>query len=145
MPELTEEQIEFLDEVCEGRKYWKLNSKGEVDVDGAVIIPDFYISGEIPVKFGEVTGCFNCSNNNLTTLKNFPEYIGDCIYLQGNNLTDYFKSIKEEDFDNWYVLDWFGILREYPFLINISKNYISTKQLPEYLKEFPLTKLYYRD
>jgi len=42
---------------------------------------------KLPVKFGKVTGSFNCSNNNLITLEGCPKIVGrefDCSY---NSLT----------------------------------------------------------
>jgi len=144
---LTDEQIEFLDKVCFGRHHkWKLNSDGEVDVDGDVIITSLswrYIReiNEIPVKFGTVKGYFNCSGNNLTTLKNCPTSVGE-FYCYNNNLTDYFKSIKEDEFPLWSKLHWGEILKEYPFLINIVKKYKIVDALKIYLHHYPLTKLY---
>jgi len=72
--ELTKEQIDFLDKVCDGREYWGLNPNGEVDVDGAVDMSGMQLT-EIPVKFGRVNGNFHCYYNNLTTLKNCPDYM----------------------------------------------------------------------
>jgi hypothetical protein len=140
--ELTEEQIKFLDRVCPSRRHWKLNSDGEVDVEGGAIIPDFFIFGEIPVKFGNVRDTFNCSYNNLTTLKNCPASVGVSFYFHGNNLTDYFKSIKEEDFPHWKNLEWLDVLREYPFLVNIGKKYMDKDDCYRIVNLYPLTKLY---
>ena len=140
--ELTKEQIEFLDKVCVGK--WTLNENGEVDVDGSVDMLSYMGFVEIPVKFGNVSGNFNCTSNNLTTLKNCPNYIsGVAFYCSGNNLTEYFKSIKEEDFHHWGKLRWGWILKDYPFLINICKNYVfNNEHLKFYLNTVPLTKLY---
>jgi len=169
MSELKKEQIEFLNKVCYGREYWKLNSNGGVDVDGSVFMYGLGVT-EIPVKFGRVEGYFDCSNNNLTTLKNCPDYIGgslnftnnnlssldffpdflinnikDYIHLRGNKLTDYFKSIKEEEFKFWDKLYWYNILKEYPFLINIGMKYINESNLKYYLTINPQTKLYLKE
>ena len=147
--ELTKEQIEFLDKVCirvgfvsPGECYLPcvLNSEGKVDVDGHVIFEDDFDIKEINVKFGKVTGTFSCVSANLTTLNNCPDYIGEQFYLSGNNLTNYFKTIEEEDFPHWRKLNWGAILQEYPFLINICKKY--RKNLKDYLEKFPQTKLY---
>ena len=157
---LTEEQIEFLDRVCDGS--WKLNSDGEVDVDGSVYMSYMNLK-EIPVKFGRVKGDFLCSDNQLTSLKNAPTSIGasfSCsknqltslknapktivggrFYCSKNNLTNYFKNIKEEDFPHWDKFNWGSILEEYPFLINIGKKYLS-KDFKYYLDNYPQTKLY---
>jgi len=136
---LTKEQIEFLDDVCTGK--WILNEDGEVDVDSSVNMIEMQLT-EIPVKFGRVEGHFDCSHNNLTTLKNCPDFVGGCFYFYDNNLTDYFKSIKEEDFPHWDKLSGV-ILSEYPFLINIGKKYMI--DLKYILNIAPQTKLYYKD
>ena len=139
--QLTKEQIEFLDMVCYGIKYWKLNSEGKVDVDGSVDIGNMNLT-EIPVKFGIVSGNFWCFNNQLTSLKNAPKTIvGGRFYCSKNNLTNYFKNIKEEDFPHWDKFNWGSILEEYPFLINIGKKYLS-KDFKYYLDNYPQTKLY---
>ncbi len=142
---LTEEQIQFLDKVC-GRQYWTLNSEGEVDVDGDVNMSYMNLT-EIPVKFGTVSGRFACYNNNLTTLKNCPTSmnISSGFYCFRNNLTEYFKSIKAEDFPLWCNLDWWWMIKEYPFLINISSPIKSDGSLKYYLNQFPQTKLYLKD
>jgi len=138
--QLTKEQIEFLDKVCRYSK-WTLNEKGEVDVDGNVNISSMNLT-EIPVKFGIVEGYFRCSHNKLTTLKNCPTSVGGSFYCEGNNLKDYFKNLKEEDFPHWDKLRWGWILKEYPFLINIMMKYYDMDYLIHGLNEFPLTKLY---
>jgi len=97
---------------------------------------------EIPVRFGRVSGAFLCANNQLTTLKNCPTSVEGWFNCYNNNLTDYFKNIKEEDFPYWNKLDWYNILMEYPFLINIGKKYLSEKELKEVLNQIPLTKIY---
>ena len=73
--QLTKEQIEFLNKVCDGS--WKLNSNGEVDVYGNVNMRNMNLI-EIPVKFGSVWGNFDCyyNYNNLTSLKNAPKSVG---------------------------------------------------------------------
>ena len=134
--ELTKEQIEFLDRVCDGR--WELNSNGEVDVDGDVWANDMNLT-EIPVKFGSVAW-FYCENNQLTSLKNCPNSINGSILIENNLLCDYFKNINEEDFPHWDKLYWVDVLKEYPFLINIGKNYLNN--LEYYLDIIPQTKLY---
>ncbi len=138
---LTEEQIKFLDKVCKGRLNWTLNSEGKVDVDGAVYMVDMNLT-EIPVKFGRVKGCFTCNRNNLTTLKNCPDYIGDTLNCHTNNLTEYFKNIKEEDFPHWEVLNWWGVINDYPFLINIATEIYNSRSIRGWLNMYPLTKLY---
>ncbi len=166
--ELTEIQIKFLNEVCEGK--WTLNSEGEVDVNGSVfimlgILENFNVSSikEFGIQFGTVEGDFVVRDNNLTSLDGSPgiilkKYTGtemekfqleSTLSISGNNLTDYFKNIKYEDFSLWGNLDWYYILKEYPFLINIYRRNFSGNLNKNYIKqslnEFPQTKLYYKD
>jgi len=168
---LTEEQIKFLREVCHnhsGNCYWNLNRYGNVDVYGSVDMEGINLT-EIPVKFGRVEGGFNCSKNQLTSLKNIPNYIStsfDCSHNQltslktpylrfgstfsnitdfrfeGNPLTDYFKITKRRDFKYWNRLDWNSVLSEYPFLINIGKKYFGRNYLKKIVDSHPQTKLY---
>ena len=138
---LTKEQIEFLDKVCTGE--WTLNFNGEVDVGGGVFMQGMNLT-EIPVKFGKVEGQFYCVNNNLTTLKNEPTLAKNLFSCHGNNLKEYFKNIKDEDFSYWYW-DWWEILREYPFLINFTKNYVGKTTFKLFLDNIQQTKIYYKD
>ncbi len=147
---LKQEQIKFLDRVCYGNRLriggdkWKLNSNGEVDVAGSVSMINMNLS-EIPVKFGRVDGFFHCVDNNLTTLKNCPVWVGEEFYCRGNNLTDYFKSITEDEFPLWKSLNLGDILEEYPFLVNIMKKYLNKRELKDFLNKFPQTKIYLKD
>jgi hypothetical protein len=98
---------------------------------------------EIPVKFGRVEGYFYCIDNNLTTLKNYPDSIGGSYFRFDNNpLTQYFKNLKEEDFPLWGRLDWYDVLSEYPFLVNIGLKYIPKYDRNLIFKKCPQTKLY---
>jgi hypothetical protein len=65
--------IEFCEKYLEN---YKINSDGTIDVDGAVNLD--HKLGEmtkIPVKFGKVSGNFNCSRNQITTLEGSPNYV----------------------------------------------------------------------
>jgi len=66
---------------------YTINEDGEIDVDGSVFITRSGIT-EIPVKFGKVTGDFWCERNNLTTLKNAPNWVGRDFDASENMLTD---------------------------------------------------------
>ncbi len=159
---LTHEQIEFINKVCDSR--WTLNSDSKVDIEGKVDMTNMKLT-EIPVKFGRVGGYFDCSFNNLTTLKNCPDYISGSFYvhrnhltslefaptqiglsfwIRENNLTDYFKTIKGKDFLYWnnLISSIDDVLEEYPFLINSLKMVLDPEKLKFILNEFPLTKLY---
>jgi len=87
---LNKQQITFLDKFSKGR--WTLNEEtGLVDIDG-----DFYGDGEqysIPltdfkgIRFGVVTGVFDCSNNELTSIEGAPQEVGRGFYCSYNQLT----------------------------------------------------------
>ena len=47
---------------------------GVYDVDGNVNLMNKVV--KLPVKFGKVTGHFNISNNNLTSLEGCPTHVG---------------------------------------------------------------------
>ena len=90
-PTLTEEQIKFLDQNCDG--IWTLNSEtGLIDVEG-----DFYLDGDIsktfiknpkflPVEFGKVSGTFRIIETKLISLKGSPIRVGGDFDCSGNKL-----------------------------------------------------------
>ena len=64
---------------CEemGIRNYTINSKGEIDVNGNVDLNGIDIK-ELPYKFSKVTGFFSVYEcNNLTSLKNCPNYVED--------------------------------------------------------------------
>lgn len=62
-----------------------INRDGVVDVSGDAILS--YLSlNSIPVKFGKVTGSFNCAELGLTNLVNAPKEVGN-FYCHVNELT----------------------------------------------------------
>ena len=71
----------WCDEV--GIKNYTINSQGEIDVDGDVILRRSDLK-ELPYKFGRVSGDFNISyNRNIKSFKNCPHFVGDsflCSY-----------------------------------------------------------------
>ena len=98
----------WLDE--HGIKNYTINDKGEVDVDGRVVLTnnhlsefpkyiqfnivkrDFYCSHNELVSLRgcprEVGGKFDCSYNKLTTLEGSPEKVGGDFDCHNNNLRD---------------------------------------------------------
>ena len=96
--------------ICEkfGIRNWSL--EGElVNVDGNVSL-SYEGLKNLPLKFGEVTGSFYCTNNklislegcpirvggyfscrfnNLTSLEGCPKYVGDNFYCSGNNIREF--------------------------------------------------------
>jgi len=68
-----------------GIKNWSLVD-GLVNVDGNV---NLYYMGltELPLKFGTVTGSFDCIRNKLTSLVGCPNRVGRYFYCSINELT----------------------------------------------------------
>jgi len=62
------------------------NPDGTYSCDSDVDLSEMGLT-ELPVRFKEVKGNFNCSYNKLTTLKGAPEYIGGYFSCYENNLT----------------------------------------------------------
>jgi hypothetical protein len=75
-------------EFCQKYLYnYTINPDDTVDVDGDVFL--YHVLGDIeklPVKFGKVSGFFDCRMNNLTTLEGFPNYVGGYFNCYGNKL-----------------------------------------------------------
>ena len=97
-------------EICKRYRIenWSLEG-GLVNVDGHVGLYDRGLT-ELPLKFGVVTGWFDCSNNNLrslegcplrvggyfscsknrlTSLEGCPKYVGSNFYCQENNIREF--------------------------------------------------------
>ena len=65
---------------------YTINDDGTVDVDGSVYL-DYCELTKLPLKFGTVTGWFNCSKNNLTTLEGSPKTVYGSFTCNNNRLT----------------------------------------------------------
>ena len=62
-------------------------NNGLVDVDGDVDLSGKGLT-KLPVKFGNVSGIFNCQNNQLTSLEGAPQSVGgDRFNCNNNQLT----------------------------------------------------------
>ena len=77
----------WLDKMC--IKNYTINDDLTVDVNGQVYLhnKDIGENGGMPIQFGRVNGSFSCSNNNLTSLKGCPEYVGGAFHCSKNKLT----------------------------------------------------------
>jgi hypothetical protein len=76
-------------EFCERYlKNYTINPDGTIDVNR-----DVNLHGQLgdmkklPVKFGKVSGYFECRMNNLTSLENCPNYVGGSFDCEYNKLT----------------------------------------------------------
>ena len=59
---------------------WSLNGDGGIDVDGDVGLEELNLT-KLPIKFGRVTGSFDCSYNKLPTLEGAPNWVGGLFLL----------------------------------------------------------------
>ena len=91
---------------CEevGIQNYIINSKGEIDVDGDGGVwlnnKDFK---ELPYKFGKVNGYFDIgSNQNLTSLKNCPNYVGGYFACNRCTQLDSLEGCPKEVKGNFY-------------------------------------------
>ena len=83
---LTAVQINWLDKCVEGS--WKLNPQtGLVDVDENFDCSEQGLTDFKGVRFGKVSGYFNCYNNQLTTLEGAPQSVGSSFRCTYNQLT----------------------------------------------------------
>jgi hypothetical protein len=82
------ESVEDIDSICKkyGIQNYTINGDGTVDVDGDVDLSHRNLS-KLPLKFGRVTGSFNCFYNQLTTLEGCPREVGDGFNCSYNQLT----------------------------------------------------------
>ena len=90
-----------IDEICKKYKIenYTINDDGSIDVDGNVYLWGYYLT-ELPLRFNKVSGWFECDDNNLTSLKGSPKWVGDYFYCTNNKLTSL-------EFSPEYVGGWF--------------------------------------
>ena len=82
--ELTAEQIKWLNESSTG--IWELNPQtGLVDVDGDFDCTNKGLTNLRGIRFGEVSGYFQCDYNQLTTLEGAPQSVGS-FFCNDNQL-----------------------------------------------------------
>lgn len=79
----------FIEFVCQkyGIKNYTINSDGSINVFGNVDLSSLYLT-ELPLKFRKVTGWFDCSNNQLTSLAGGPEIVNSWFNCATNQLTN---------------------------------------------------------
>ena len=95
-----------IDIICKkyGIKNYTINPDDSIDVDGDVDLRgsrfwDYFRTSSsygkmnnwtldrLPLKFGKVSGSFDCRYNNLTTLEGCPKEVGGDFYISDNKLT----------------------------------------------------------
>jgi hypothetical protein len=81
--------MKSINDIC--KKYditnYTINPDGSIDVNGNVNLSYFKLT-ELPLTFNNVSGWFDCSNNNLTTLKGSPKWVDSTFNCSVNNLTN---------------------------------------------------------
>jgi len=85
------ESFKNIESICKEYKVKKytINPDGSIDVNGDVNLSNKGLT-KLPLKFGKVTGYFDCAYNKLTTLDGCPIYVG------GNFSCNYNKLITTE-------------------------------------------------
>ena len=81
-------------------KNYIINDDGSIDVVGDVDLCDKGLT-EFPLRFNKVTGNFICDDNQLTTLKGCPRWVGGSFACGSNKLTSL-------EFNPEYVGGWFS-------------------------------------
>ena len=82
------ESKQNIDSICKefGIKNYTINEDGSIDVDGGVFLVDRELY-RLPLKFRNVSGHFNCSDNRLISLEGAPSQVGGHFYCYFNQLT----------------------------------------------------------
>ena len=77
-----------IDSICKQYKIknYTINPDGSIDVDGDVNLTYQKLT-ELPLKFRNVTGHFDCEFNNLTSLEGCPKSVGHFFDCGNNQLT----------------------------------------------------------
>ena len=92
---------------CEdiGIENYIINSQGEIDVDGDVIL-DYRDFEELPYKFGTINGYFSLENcKNLISLKNCPDKVGTWFSCSICPKLDSLKGCPKEVSNNFYCFE----------------------------------------
>jgi hypothetical protein len=77
-----------IDKICKKYKIknYTINPDGSIDVDGNVNLGNKFLT-KLPIKFNKVSGWFDCSWNELTSLEGCPKEVGRHFYCYDNKLT----------------------------------------------------------
>lgn len=80
---MNSKKIKFLNSHTLGK--WEINPNTKlIDIRGSFSFKDLGTSSMRGLKFGEVTGNFDCSFNNLKTLRGCPIKVGGNFLCSGN-------------------------------------------------------------
>ncbi len=81
-------------------KNYTINSDGSIDVNGDVALNNRLLKS-LPLKFNEISGYFDCRENQLTSLYGSPRKVRRGFYCNNNQLTS-LKGAPEEVGGNFY-------------------------------------------
>ncbi len=84
---INKELIELFCEEFNIKNYY-INDDYSINVYQNVVLDNF-IGDELPIKFNKVIGYFSCNKSNIKSFKNFPNFIEENIYLQGNIIENF--------------------------------------------------------
>ncbi len=114
---LTKEQIEWCNTFIE--QEWWVNMKGEVEVEGNLVLLPLTNMGrdfdKFPVQFADMKGYFQCVMTNITSLEGAPSRVerffscdyspkltslkGAPIYVGGNFICTYCPKVPQDEID----------------------------------------------
>ena len=85
----NQQSKEEINSIC--KKYgivekYTINDDNTIDVDDNVNLFNMGLT-KLPIKFGRVSGSFNCGRNHLTSLEGSPYYVGGYFSCNDNYLT----------------------------------------------------------
>lgn len=85
---ITKKEKDRIDSICDqyGIENYSINSDGSIDVAGDVLLIYDELT-KLPLKFNTVSGYFDCSDNDLTSLKGAPTTVGGIFNCNINQLT----------------------------------------------------------
>lgn len=86
---ISQEEKNRIDALCV--KYdisnYSINPDGTIDVDGDVGLCNSALTPLLPLRFGKVSGDFECFDNRLTSLEGCPTSVGGDFWCAHNELT----------------------------------------------------------
>jgi hypothetical protein len=118
------ENHEDIDAICQryGIKNYSINSDGYIDVNSDISLTLHRELTKLPLKFGNISGHFDCYNNSLTTLIDCPTSVGGDFFCYQNRLTSLIYcpkliyrnlSCKHNNIDTFEGLDFIHIGGEF--------------------------------
>jgi len=123
------ESFKDIDSIC--KKYginYTINSDGSIDVDGEVDLYNKDLT-KLPLKFGNVSGYFDCGFNKLTSLEGCPQSVGgyfSCYYNKLTSLEFCPQSVGGNfNFTNNELKDLYGFPEFFDNLVFYSNNPVS--------------------